>query len=622
MTARSAHARKLLSPAYMTRLILVLFACLALLSGWLSIEGLPRGVSAGPANGEFMAAPAHVSPVPCMSYAPYRRKGDAPWHASRPIRPEQIREDLRLLMPLTRCIRTYGVEHGLEAVPAVARELGFKVRLGVWIGGDRTGNQAHLEQAIALAREYHDVVDLLVVGNEVLLRGELPLHELTGLLDQARAAQPAPVAYADVWEFWQRHASELKSHVDVAAIHILPYWEDHPVGIDHALAHVKAVRHSMQRELAPLPVWLAETGWPSAGRQRGAARPGLTEQARFVRQWAQEARPDDNLIEAFDQPWKRDLEGAMGGHWGMLDAQGRAKFAWTGALPAAIALEPALAALLTGALLGGILGFYLATSTRLNPVEANQIEQVAPTDCAGKTEPTQKQAIFAFAGGLAGACRAAHPGADRDDPDLGPNSDRNRCRLGLCTAVPARCRPGFVSEHGGPRRAPPAGLHDVALAVDRRAGIGPGARRSLQTAGVASADRPLGCFSAAHGATVLPCRTLDAASLCSARNPIHRAARGQLVPDLQRFADSSGRLGQYAGALLRARLGAARAGGSASIADGGQARPCGSCGKHADDGAMQSGAGVTASSQARTSRQDVSSIQSRASLKGGGLQKT
>lgn len=388
----------------MTRLILVLFACLALLSGWLSIEGQPRGVSADPANGEFMAAPAHVSPVPCMSYAPYRRKGDAPWHASRPIRPEQIREDLRLLMPLTRCIRTYGVEHGLEAVPAVARELGFKVRLGVWIGGDRTGNQAHLEQAIALAREYHDVVDLLVVGNEVLLRGELPLHELTGLLDQARAAQPAPVAYADVWEFWQRHASELKSHVDVAAIHILPYWEDHPVGIDHALAHVKAVRHSMQRELAPLPVWLAETGWPSAGRQRGAARPGLTEQARFVRQWAQEARPDDNLIEAFDQPWKRDLEGAMGGHWGMLDAQGRAKFAWTGALPAAIALEPALAALLTGALLGGILGFYLATSTRLNPVEANQIEQVAPTDCAGKTEPTQKQAIFALAGGLAGAC--------------------------------------------------------------------------------------------------------------------------------------------------------------------------------------------------------------------------
>ena len=388
----------------MTRLILALCACLALLSGWLSIESQPREDLAGLTDGKGMPGRASVSHVPCMSYAPYRRKGDAPWQATRPIRPEQIREDLRLLMPLTRCIRTYGVEHGLEAVPAIARELGFKVRLGVWIGGDRVGNQAHLEQGIALAREYRDVVDMLVVGNEVLLRGELPLHELTGLLDQARAAQPAPVAYADVWEFWQRHASTLKSHVDVAAIHVLPYWEDHPVGIDHALAHVKAVLHTMQRELAPLPVWLAETGWPSAGRQRGAARPGPAEQARFVREWVQVARPDDNLIEAFDQPWKRDLEGAMGGHWGLLDAEGRAKFGWTGALPADIALRPALAGLLTGALLGGVFGLYLATRALLNRDDATLTKQKTPADCARLTKPTPKKIEFALVGGLAGAC--------------------------------------------------------------------------------------------------------------------------------------------------------------------------------------------------------------------------
>jgi glucan 1,3-beta-glucosidase len=40
-----------------------------------------------------------------------------------------------------------------------------------------------------------------------------------------------------------------------------------------------------------------------------------------------------NLIEAYDQPWKRHLEGAVGGHWGLLDDDGRRqKFSWGAAV--------------------------------------------------------------------------------------------------------------------------------------------------------------------------------------------------------------------------------------------------------------------------------------------------
>jgi hypothetical protein len=36
-----------------------------------------------------------------------------------------------------------------------------------------------------------------------------------------------------------------------------------------------------------------------------------------------------SVIEAFDQPWKEQLEGTVGGHWGMLDGKTRElKFAW------------------------------------------------------------------------------------------------------------------------------------------------------------------------------------------------------------------------------------------------------------------------------------------------------
>src|SRR3546814_2538257 len=31
---------------------------------------------------------------------------------------------------------------------------------------------------------------------------------------------------------------------------------------------------------------------------------------------------------AFDQPWKRKLEGTVGGHWGFLDGNAQVKFAW------------------------------------------------------------------------------------------------------------------------------------------------------------------------------------------------------------------------------------------------------------------------------------------------------
>ncbi|MDA4694123.1 hypothetical protein NY544_00225, partial [Enterobacter hormaechei] len=37
-----------------------------------------------------------------------------------------------------------------------------------------------------------------------------------------------------------------------------------------------------------------------------------------------------NVIEAFDQPWKRDLEGTVGGYWGIFDVDAKPKFAMTG----------------------------------------------------------------------------------------------------------------------------------------------------------------------------------------------------------------------------------------------------------------------------------------------------
>lgn len=307
----------------LTRLTLCLGGCLALMLGWWWQRGLEV----------TLPEPPLPAVLPCISYSPFRHTDINPLNPASSVTPEMIAADLALLRPLTRCIRTYGLAQGLDAVPGIAARLGMEVRLGVWISRDGAANARELAQGLALARAFPGTVTHLIVGNEVLLRRELPPQALATLLQHARAASPVPVTYADVWEFWRRHAS-LAQHVDMVTVHILPYWEDDPVAAENAVHHVRRIAGLMREQFADKPVWVGETGWPAAGRQRAGAVPGTVAQLRFARELLVERAVsglDFNFIEAFDQPWKRKLEGAMGGAWGLFTASGEPRVDWRGA---------------------------------------------------------------------------------------------------------------------------------------------------------------------------------------------------------------------------------------------------------------------------------------------------
>ena len=68
----------------------------------------------------------------CVSYAPFR-KHQTPWNSTAIISPEQIAEDLAELAKVSKCIRTYSVENGLDKVPELASRVGLKVILGIWL---------------------------------------------------------------------------------------------------------------------------------------------------------------------------------------------------------------------------------------------------------------------------------------------------------------------------------------------------------------------------------------------------------------------------------------------------------------------------------------------------------
>lgn len=305
------------------RYALVHLVALALIAFWLWRANQPQALA---------EVPPDRARLQCVSYAPYYRPGESPLVPGFRVERERIDADLARLARVTDCVRLYSVDQGLDAVPELAGKHGLKVLVGAWIGGDLKRNDAELSEAIALANRHRDVVRGLIVGNEVLLRREQTEAAMRVYIERAQRETEVPVTYADVWEFWLKHRG-LADSVDFATIHILPYWEDEPRAIDEAIAHVSNVMERMSGELGK-PLLIGETGWPSLGKQRDGARPGLIEQARYLREFLLAAQAHGwqyNVIEAYDQPWKRLLEGTVGGYWGVLDSAGHAKFGWHGA---------------------------------------------------------------------------------------------------------------------------------------------------------------------------------------------------------------------------------------------------------------------------------------------------
>jgi exo-beta-1,3-glucanase (GH17 family) len=277
----------------------------------------------------WLATPITLSRAPidpnaklqCVSYAPFRDT-QTPLIRTTHIPAEQIEQDLADLAKVTECVRTYSIENGLDQVPGIAAKVGLKVIQGIWLGSDRLKNQTQIAVAVGLAKQYPGVITALVVGNEVLLRGEMTTADLAAYVRAVKAQVQVPVTYADVWEFWLRNR-EVYDAVDFVTIHILPYWEDMPVRAKFAAAHVDAIRKRMAVAFPGKEILIGETGWPSMGRMREGALPSRTNQARIVSEILDLAKREGfrvNLIEAYDQPWKRQLEGTVGGYWGLFDS--------------------------------------------------------------------------------------------------------------------------------------------------------------------------------------------------------------------------------------------------------------------------------------------------------------
>src|SRR6202161_179353 len=265
--------------------------------------------------------PAHIQGV---AFSPYAADQN-PFGSKDIPSVEQIDSDLKLLATRTYAVRTYSVLGTLGRIPELTAKHNVSVALGVQLSRDKAESEEEMRTGIALAKEHRNIVRVMV-GNEVLLRGDLTVEELSAVLDRARAAIRQPVGYADTWATWLKNP-EITKHVDFIAVHLFSYWEgvDVESAVDFCFRELKAVQAAYPKK----PVIIGEIGWPSEGRIRAGAVASVSNEALFLRRFLARAEKEGEryyIMEAFDQPWKARDEGAVGAYWGIYDVNRQPKF--------------------------------------------------------------------------------------------------------------------------------------------------------------------------------------------------------------------------------------------------------------------------------------------------------
>ena len=244
----------------------------------------------------------------------------------------RIGQDLARLHADFQGLITYSCANGVEQVPAVAAQLGYRALiLGVWDPTSKT----EVDAAVALARRYPSLVVGISLGNETLLAKRLPWPALRRALEQLRIALPM-VAVTTSEPFYYYLLDDTPGFLEaqdflLPSIHPLyqPWFKGSTVATD--VDFVVEVLGKLAAR-SDKPILVKETGLPSGPRELGFTP---DRQARFWSLLSTRVSSDDKhaiaYFEAYDQPWKAENARAEfglhpeEGHWGFYDEQGRSK---------------------------------------------------------------------------------------------------------------------------------------------------------------------------------------------------------------------------------------------------------------------------------------------------------
>ena len=256
-----------------------------------------------------------------LCFSPYQEGQDI----GDQLTEEQIQKRMELITPHTKWVRSFSCTDGNEYIPKVAKEKGLKTMVGAWLGKDKAQNEREIEALIKLAQQ--KLVDIAVVGNEVLMRNDLSEEEIIGYINKVKTAIPGmPVGSVDAYyQFLER--PQLVEACDMVLANCYPFWEG--CSIDQASIYLKQMYLVTKNIAQGKPVLISETGWPSKGNNVNGAEPSENNAMKYLlnaNKLAQEENIEMFYFSSFDESWKVHHEGDVGARWGLWDKDEKLKY--------------------------------------------------------------------------------------------------------------------------------------------------------------------------------------------------------------------------------------------------------------------------------------------------------
>jgi exo-beta-1,3-glucanase (GH17 family) len=335
---------------------------------------------------------------PAISYGGYRGKT----RTNQPTITE-LKDDMKLLSAMgIKIIRTYNVQpdlpHASNILKAI-RELKKEdpkfemyVMLGAWIDclyawtdqvpnheAESAQNEGEIARAVLLANTYPDIVKVIAVGNEAMVRWaeryfvrpNVILKWINHLQD-LKVSEGLPkdlwITCSDDFASWGggdtsyrvQDLEEIIKAVDYVSMHTYPYHNSHynpafwkVLDSDIELSDIEKIDAAMQRALnfaksqyknvsdyvkgidATKSIHIGETGWSSVSNGyygvNGSRASDEYKQGvyyKLLREWTNKEGISCFFFEAFDEQWK-DANNAQGSenHFGLISLEGKVKYA-------------------------------------------------------------------------------------------------------------------------------------------------------------------------------------------------------------------------------------------------------------------------------------------------------
>lgn len=237
----------------------------------------------------------------------------------------QIRERMKIIQPYVEWVRSFSCVDGNELIPKIAHEFGLKTLVGAWLGDDLEKNEEEINGVIEVAKAGY--ADMVAVGNEVLLRGDLSEDDVLEYIKRVKAGVPdVPVGYVDAYYVFADHP-KICTVSDVIMVNCYPFWEGYPY--EHSLSYMKNMYQIAKNASRGKKVIISETGWPNLGTPDREAVPSYKNAMKYfinTYNWAEGDDIDIFYFSSFDETWKIDAEGDVGAYWGLWDKEGNLKY--------------------------------------------------------------------------------------------------------------------------------------------------------------------------------------------------------------------------------------------------------------------------------------------------------